>query len=187
MLSVLQGAAETRGEMTAEPSQTASRVSLAFFLVTAVAMGADVFFDWAAGSPPGHVWLESALMVGALAGTLWFARRLTLERRESRLALGEALAASERWRDEAARWREETREHLDGLGRAIDRQLEEWSLTPAEREVALLVLKGLSLKEVATVRSTSDGTTRQQANSVYRKAGLRSRAELSAFFLEDLL
>jgi DNA-binding NarL/FixJ family response regulator len=53
--------------------------------------------------------------------------------------------------------------------------------------VALLLLKGLSLKEIATVRATSERTVRAQARSLYSKAGLTGRAALSSFFLEDLL
>jgi DNA-binding NarL/FixJ family response regulator len=53
--------------------------------------------------------------------------------------------------------------------------------------VGLLLLKGLSLKEAAEARQTSERTVRQQALAVYRKAGLAGRAELAAFFLEDLL
>ena len=60
-------------------------------------------------------------------------------------------------------------------------------MTPAEREVGLLLLKGLSHKEVAAARSTGETTIRQQALGIYRKSGLRNRSELSAFFLEDLL
>lgn len=74
-----------------------------------------------------------------------------------------------------------------GLRRALDRQFARWSLSPAEREVLLLLLKGLSHKEIAEVRSTSETTVRQQALALYRKSGLASRTELSAFFLEDLL
>ena len=51
----------------------------------------------------------------------------------------------------------------------------------------MLLLKGLSHKEVADARGTSERTARGQARSVYHKAGLDSRAALSAFFLEDLL
>jgi hypothetical protein len=50
-----------------------------------------------------------------------------------------------------------------------------------------LLLKGLTHKEIAEARSTTETTIRQQALALYRKSGLRSRAELSAFFLEDLL
>jgi DNA-binding NarL/FixJ family response regulator len=53
--------------------------------------------------------------------------------------------------------------------------------------VALLLLKGLSHKEVATVRAVSERTVREQARSIYSKTGLTGRAALSAFFLEDLL
>ena len=84
-------------------------------------------------------------------------------------------------------WRDETREILKGLGEAIDRQFSTWKLTDAERDVGLLILKGLSLKEIAAARVTSERTIRAQARSIYAKAGLSGRAALSAFFLEDLL
>lgn len=85
------------------------------------------------------------------------------------------------------RWRSEARTFLNGLGEAIEMQFSRWGLTEAEREVALLLLKGLSLKEVAAVRSTNERTVRTQARALYSKAGLSGRAALSAFFLEDLL
>ena len=70
---------------------------------------------------------------------------------------------------------------------ALDRQFQRWALSPAEKEVALLLLKGLSHKEIAEVRSITEATARQQARAVYKKAGLSGRADLAAFFLEDLL
>jgi DNA-binding NarL/FixJ family response regulator len=90
-------------------------------------------------------------------------------------------------RIQGQRWRAEARSHLNGLGKAIDEQFSRWNLTEAEREVALLLLKGLSNKEIAAVRAASERTVREQARSIYSKAGLTGRAALSAFFLEDLL
>ncbi|MCB0345150.1 MAG: helix-turn-helix transcriptional regulator [Bdellovibrionales bacterium] len=90
-------------------------------------------------------------------------------------------------REDAKKWRAETASLLTGLGQAIDVQFEEWRLTDAEKEVGLLLLKGLSHKEIAEIRSTSEKTVRQQAASLYGKAALEGRAQLSAFFLEDLL
>ena len=90
-------------------------------------------------------------------------------------------------RIQGRQWRDETRALLQGLGAAIDRQFSAWKLTEAERDVGLLILKGLSLKEIAATRVTSERTTRAQARSIYAKAGLSGRAALSAFFLEDLL
>jgi len=90
-------------------------------------------------------------------------------------------------RAQGQRWRTEARTLLTGLGEAIEAQFSRWNLTEAEREVALLLLKGLSLKEIAAVRSTTERTIRAQARALYGKAGLTGRASLSAFFLEDLL
>lgn len=90
-------------------------------------------------------------------------------------------------RAQGQRWRNDARMHLQGLGTAIEAQFTRWNLTEAEREVALLLLKGLSHKEVATVRAVSERTVREQSRSIYNKSGLTGRAALSAFFLEDLL
>lgn len=90
-------------------------------------------------------------------------------------------------RVQGRRWRSEARSYLDGLGAAIETQFSRWNLTDAEREVALLLLKGLSSKEIAQVRGVSERTIREQARAVYAKAGLTGRTALSAFFLEDLL
>lgn len=90
-------------------------------------------------------------------------------------------------RVQGQRWRAESRALLDGLGQAIEAQFARWNLTEAEREVALLLLKGLSSREIAAVRAVSERTIHEQARAIYAKAGLTGRAALSAFFLEDLL
>jgi DNA-binding CsgD family transcriptional regulator len=110
--------------------------------------------------------------------------RVTQRQREEHLKVIRDLELA---RVQGQRWRSEARTYLNGLGEAIEVQFTRWSLTDAEREVALLLLKGLSQKEIATVRAVSERTVREQARSIYAKAGLTGRAALSAFFLEDLL
>ncbi len=66
-------------------------------------------------------------------------------------------------------------------------QLKEWSLSKSEQEVAILLLKGLSLEEIGQIRSTKEKTVRQQASAIYKKSNLKGRHELSAYFFEDLL
>jgi DNA-binding CsgD family transcriptional regulator len=109
------------------------------------------------------------------------ADRLTYDRAED---LAQRLALSTQ---EAARWRQEAADLIAGLGDAIDRQLERWGLSQAEKEVALLLLKGLSHKEIGQMRNVAEATVRQQGRAIYQKAGLGGRHELAAFFLEDLL
>src|SRR6478672_2169417 len=123
------------------------------------------------------------LLVALFAIPIWLAYRSFLVYKD-RLALIRHLDVA---RMQGRQWRDETRALLNGLGEAIDRQFLTWKLTEAERDVGLLLLKGLSLKEIAAARATSERTIRTQARSIYAKAGLSGRAALSAFFLEDLL
>jgi DNA-binding CsgD family transcriptional regulator len=90
-------------------------------------------------------------------------------------------------REEGLRWRENMRDVIQGLSQGISTQFDNWGLTPAECEVGLLILKGISYKEIAIMRDVSEKTVRQQAHSIFRKGRLNGRAALSAFFLEDLL
>ena len=72
------------------------------------------------------------------------------------------------------------------MASAIQRQFTKWGLSDAESDIAALMLKGLSHKEIANIRQSSEATVRQQARAIYVKSNLSNRAELSAFFLEDL-
>ena len=69
----------------------------------------------------------------------------------------------------------------------INERFDEWSLTPAERDVALFALKGLSLSDIARLRATSEGTVKAQSAAVYRKAGVSGRPQLISLFVEDLM
>ncbi|WP_235871428.1 helix-turn-helix transcriptional regulator [Shimia sediminis] len=69
----------------------------------------------------------------------------------------------------------------------LEEKFSEWRLTPAERDVALFSLKGLSLQEIAGLRETSEGTVKAQSNAIYRKAGVSGRAQLLSLFIDDLL
>ncbi|MDR9486172.1 MULTISPECIES: helix-turn-helix transcriptional regulator [Sediminimonas] len=69
----------------------------------------------------------------------------------------------------------------------LDDQFRDWGLTPAERDVALFSVKGLSTQEIARLRNTSEGTVKAQSNAIYRKAGVSGRAQLLGLFIEDLI
>lgn len=62
-----------------------------------------------------------------------------------------------------------------------------WALTPAERDVALFAIKGLSIAEIAKLRSTSEGTVKSQTAAIYRKAGVTGRPQLLSLFIDDLM
>ena len=126
---------------------------------------------------------EVTLLAAAVILTTFVSLQTSEMRRERRDLIADLNAAKR----EGDRWRSAARVHVDGLSRAIRAQFQAWQLTQAEEDVAELMLKGLSHKEIGVLRDSAEATIRQHAASVYRKSGLSSRAQLTAFFLEDLL
>lgn len=62
-----------------------------------------------------------------------------------------------------------------------------WGLTPSEREVAMLILKGFDNAAIAQLRGTAPGTIRAQTARIYAKSGTDGRAQLFSVFMEELL
>ena len=69
----------------------------------------------------------------------------------------------------------------------LNERFAEWRLTPAERDVALFAILGLSLQDIAQLRSTSEGTVKAQTNAIYRKAGVTGRSQLLSLFIDDMM
>ena len=171
-------------EMNERTGDGRLRAILAVALLSIVVGGsADLLMDEPTDWLSFHVVFETLMIAGALlmATTLWLgwfrSERVAVSLRDS---LAEQKEAGRHWQASA-------HAALEGLGRAIDLQFRSWRLTPTEREVALMLLKGLGHKEIAARTGRSERTVRQHAGAVYEKAGLAGRAELSAYFLQDLM
>lgn len=73
------------------------------------------------------------------------------------------------------------------LADVIDAFFEEWQLTNAERDVALMILKGFDNEAIAGLRHTAAGTVRAQATNIYAKSATDGRAQFISLFMEELL
>ncbi|MEJ2382764.1 MAG: LuxR C-terminal-related transcriptional regulator [Xanthomonadales bacterium] len=146
---------------------------------------ADVVSDYGEGAGTGHLVLEivvilaAVMLIGLLGVGIW------RENRSNRRLRREVATLSEE--ADAARRSPALSAARHGMAQMIQQQFAEWGLTQTEKEVALLLLKGLSFKEIAAVRETLEKTVRQQASSIYRKSGLSGRHAFSAWFIEDFL
>lgn len=76
---------------------------------------------------------------------------------------------------------------LIGLASKMNQAFNEWQLTTAEKKIATLLILGHSLKEIAENCHRGEGTVRQHATTVYKKAQLSGRAKLTAYFLQDFI
>jgi DNA-binding CsgD family transcriptional regulator len=105
------------------------------------------------------------------------------------LAVGVGFGLVSLWRvDKHRRMAEERLRRASGVFAELLRErFHEWRLTPAEADVALFAIKGLSTAEIATLRGTSEGTVKAQTNAIYRKAGVANRPQLLSLFIDDLM
>lgn len=144
----------------------------------------DIFEDMLEGAPLKHI-IPEFIVVLATATTstylfLKFASNRFVRLTQAELNVMKAQTSATEWQNKA-------KELTLGLSQAITKQLEDWRLTKAEQEIAFLLIKGMSVNEISEIRNTSPQTTRQQSSIIYRKSGLEGRAQLAAFFIEDIL
>jgi DNA-binding CsgD family transcriptional regulator len=157
---------------------------LAAVLVLAIAGGAvDLYFDAPDSWWSVHAVYEVGLIAVEVAASIMLWRGWWRSRHE----LVETRHALETHDAERAMWRASAEAALNGFARAVDERFSAWALTPTEREIGLRLLKGHSHKQIAFETGRSERTVRQHAVVIYQKSGLGGRAELSAFFLDDLL
>ena len=105
------------------------------------------------------------------------AQRRAKRKREARATLDEAVQVFEEL--DATLWAQKARAELGRIG---GRAASHDELTPTERRVAELVAEGRTNKEVAGTLFVSARTVEFHLSHVYRKLGLRSRAELARRF-----
>ncbi|RLQ22546.1 LuxR family transcriptional regulator [Seongchinamella sediminis] len=143
----------------------------------------DVATDITLGVPPWHIIEESMIVIAS--GVTFFYLLVEMRRRSRELgSLAADLARADRQVQDLTGEMHRARSHYATV---IQQQYSDWGLTRSEQQVAMLLLKGLSFKEIAVLRDTREKTVRQQASAIYAKSGLEGRHAFSAWFLEDFL
>jgi len=138
---------------------------------TAIFFVVDVASDFIADAKLKdlHMWIEVIAAIALAAGIIFLA--IELRRVMARLdTLGRSMRAAQ-----------------GEMAEVIDTFFNDWGLTPSERDVALMVLKGIDNETIAQMRGTAPGTVRAQCTSIYAKAGVDGRAQLFSVFMEELL
>ncbi len=156
---------------------------VALLLVITVMTSMDLVADYAEGTDTWHLLVEFAVVVVSIFGIALLLREFIRRRRD----LEEVSKQLKQTHANLSASREQVRAAGQEYMQVIQRQFDDWQFTPSEKEVAALLLKGLSFDEIASVRSTKEKTVRQQATGIYRKAGLNGRHEFAAWFFEDFL
>lgn len=170
-----------KNQITFSPLEISIAVGIlsAFSVVTLL----DILNDAGKGLEYVHLSFEVVMFLLSLSCAVWAGRQIVLSRRQTELERKEKFRLEEEYRAS----RKQAEAYLAGAGEIIEKYCLDWQLSTSEKDVALLILKGFSYKEIADLRDVSERTVRQQAGAVLKKAGVGGRSELAAFFLEEFL
>lgn len=152
-------------------------------VVITVLTTSDLISDYLEGTEAWHLVIEALVVLMSVGGIAYLLQAFMQRQRELEAVKAQLVETKDNL--------SEARKQISAAGQeysqVIQKQFETWQLTPSEKEVASLLLKGLSFDEIANVRNTKEKTVRQQATAIYRKSGLGSRHEFAAWFFEDFL
>lgn len=165
---------------------------ITFIMLVGISLFAlvDIFFDVKSGVPFVHLVHEGILWFFSMVGAFFQFKIISWQKSEM-LGLGQQVEelnkANKSLKLEQQKFEKKISHLSDEFLKYIDEQFNKWTFSRGEKEIALLLIKGLSMKEISDIRGSSENTVRQQSSQIYRKCSLSGRLELSAFFLDDLL
>lgn len=162
---------------SANPARTGKALALSGFLAVQIAATGFFLFEAAAdltgwnylSTGRAHDFLEIIAVVVLVTGIVLTTREVRRLRTRQRRIEAQLRVASGAFLE------------------LLEEYFEEWALTPSERDVALLAIKGLSIAEIAAVRNTKVGTVKAQCNAIYSKAEVSGRQQLLSLFIEELM
>lgn len=143
----------------------------------------DVLTDISLGVPSWHIFSESLIVLVSAIGAIFLIKDMRA-RTSNLISLKNELNISD---DKLKNISEEMKNARHEYSEVIQTQFRRWALTSSEQEIAMLLLKGLSFKEMSAVRDTKEKTVRQQASTIYSKANVEGRHEFAAWFFEDFI
>ncbi|BBP46916.1 helix-turn-helix transcriptional regulator [Thiosulfatimonas sediminis] len=158
--------------------------SLFIFITLFFISAMDIWHDLNdMGGMNTHIWIEIVMAILSLVAFGYMLHSI----RRHKIKLTDVRETLDQTQQELNSAQSQTQKLRGEFSDMIQKQFDTWQLTHSEKEVALLLLKGLSLDEIANIRSTKEKTVRQQASNLYKKAQVAGRHELVAYFFEDLL
>jgi DNA-binding CsgD family transcriptional regulator len=171
------------GKLLVFKIQLKETILILIFFTLVITSGIDLLSDFSGSTDFGHVATEAVILSISLLAIAWLLFDMRQQANEIKILRKELSII----KTPAQKPNKEVLEAKKTLSHVISRQFDDWNLSISEKEVGWLLLKGLSLKEIAILRNTLEKTVRQQASAIYKKAGINGRHTFSAWFIEDVL
>lgn len=147
----------------------------------------DIWFDFKHGIPVRHLFFEILVFFICLFGFNFFISKfINFQKKQSAEMTSIKVELNDK-DHQLSGLKQRLSAYKESFAKDLNETFKKWRLTKAESEVAKLLMKGLSIKEIAEVRHSHENTVRSQCTSIYKKSKLSNRSQLSSYFLDDLI
>ena len=151
-------------------NNTERQITILTSMVVAVFFAYDIVGDFLEHSAKGlYFYTEVTIILMVIALVVYQFNKIIIETKEVKEVNSKLLAVQTELAD------------------IIEAQFKDWRLSPAEREITWLMIKGFSFHEISDLREVSEKTIHQQSASIYKKANVHNRHELISGFIEDFI
>ncbi len=142
----------------------------------------DELQDLQQGESPLTVWME-ILIVSSSLGFVFYITQMLYKNQRQQKEMKQTLAQV---RQQLHSSNQRLQQGKEAFRSTIEWQLDEWQLTPTQQDVAILLLRGLDIREIAEIRHVQEKTVRNHLSAIYDKSGLPGRHIFCAWFFEGL-
>jgi len=166
-------------------SRTQYLIILSFLILLTVYATYEVYdelSDLGQGESPLTVWMEILIVTSSL-GFIFYVTQLLYKNQRQQKEMAQTL---EQVKQQLHSSNKRLQESKEAFRSTIEWQLDEWQLTQTQKDIALLLLKGLDTRQIADMRHVQEKTIRNHLSAIYDKSGLPGRHVFCAWFFEGL-
>jgi DNA-binding CsgD family transcriptional regulator len=157
-----------------------SQILIAMLLLLLTFISYDTYVDHKSDAGKLHILLEVSLIMSVFA-TLVYTLRKYIHKNALNEKKLQSLAAEHR------DLKEKLTQYKQDIHSYLQINFTSWKLTKSEKDIALLLFKGCTGKEISVIRKTSYQTVRSQISGIYRKAKVKNHNQFMATLMEDIL
>lgn len=166
---------------------TKNSEKIAFFAILVGLVVFDIIFDFSHGMQIKHLIVEVIVLFMALIGLNYFISINSKASKKKARELAQLSSDLGQQKAEVTELKNQVKSYKNEIRSDIQTTFKKWKLTQAERDVSVLLLKGMALKEIAEIRKSNERTVRAQCSSVYKKSKLKGRSQFSSYFLDGII
>lgn len=147
--------------------------AISIFIITDIFI--DIFGDQAINHFIKHIVIEFLIVAIGILAVIYINKFM------------KSIKANIKTKIKANKWEILSNQFMNKSKNYILKKFKEWNFSKSEQEIALLILKGKSSKEISEIRFTSDSTVRNQSSSIYIKSKLSGKNEFKGYFIKQFI